>query len=326
MANQISPNPNPVGSTYAPNDGDYNSELFNNYGIFLIKTECSIVNARAFYNGGKLNNNGHFVNNGIFITKDSGLTKNLGTFINNETFDIWSGTDSFVNSTGGTLFNNSVINNSQQISNFGTFHNKKLAIVNNYALFLNSGVVINDGIIDNTNGTFKGVPVKNEGSGKVIHPKLTGTGKIIGDYESRGVFSPGNSAGGHFIDGDLLISSTSSTVIQLGGLSDTNRDSTQTDYDFIDVAGDLLIDGGSLEVSLIDDFKIERGQKFMISDVDGDLSGEFKKLGEGSSVGLFDSMYSEPIDLFISYQGGDGNDICLYTMPQTNADMIFSVA
>ena len=78
-------------------------------------------------------------------------------------------------------------------------------------------------------------------------------------------------------------------------------------------------------MSLIDDFKIERGQQFIISDVGGDLSDEFKNLGEGSSVGLFDSMYSEPIDLFISYQAGDGNDICLYTMPLTNADMIFSV-
>ena len=33
-----------------------------------------------------------------------------------------------------------------------------------------------------------------------------------------------------------------------------------TDHDFIDITGDLIIEGGELCVSMIDDFKLRRGQ------------------------------------------------------------------
>ena len=111
--------------------------------------------------------------------------------------------------------------------------------------------------------------------------------------------------------------------IELGGESDKNRNRTDTEYDFIDVTGDLIIDGGSLETSLIEGFKLERDQEFLIAKIDGKLIGHYEGLEEGDSVGMFESIYGHRIDLHISYAAGDGNDIKLYTEPE-NPAIIFN--
>ncbi len=70
---------------------------------------------------------------------------------------------------------------------------------------------------------------------------------------------------------------------------------------------------GDLDVSLIDGFKLSAGDSFVITKVDGDLSGQHDGLNEGYSVGRFKSDNGGTLEFFITYQGGDDNDIELYT-------------
>jgi hypothetical protein len=112
--------------------------------------------------------------------------------------------------------------------------------------------------------------------------------------------------------------------IELGGSANYDFHRIDTEHDFIEVTGDLIINGGTLEVSLIDDFKLQRGQEFIIAKVDGELIGQYDGLSEGALVGHFDSIYGNKIGLNITYTAGNGNDIALYTKPLTNPDMIFN--
>ena len=89
-------------------------------------------------------------------------------------------------------------------------------------------------------------------------------------------------------------------------------DRTATEHDWIEITGDLEL-AGKLDVSLIDGFKLPAGDSFVIVKVDGDLSGEYDGLNEGDSVGRFKSDNGGTVELFVTYQGGDGNDIELYT-------------
>ncbi len=57
-----------------------------------------------------------------------------------------------------------------------------------------------------------------------------------------------------------------------------------------------------------------RGQQFIIAKIDGDQHGQYQGLSEGSSVGQFEGLNGNMLDLFISYQAGDGNDIPRITL------------
>jgi hypothetical protein len=174
----------------------------------------------------------------------------------------------------------------------------------------NNQVISNQGaIIIDEGGTYKG---------NAISP---GKGVFI----NNGTLAPGNSAGGMFFEGDLTFSETSTKEVELGGSDTFGFDRNNTLHDFIEVEGDLLINGGELEVSLIDGHKLSRGQEYLIAKIDGDLSGRFDGLKEGDLVGKFESIYGDKIDLRISYASGDGNDISLYTDPMTYVDMILGM-
>jgi hypothetical protein len=129
---------------------------------------------------------------------------------------------------------------------------------------------------------------------------LLGAGVIDADVTSFGKLAPGSSAGLMGITGDLTLGAGSSTEIELAGLL------RGTQYDAIDVGGDLSI-AGNLTVQLMDGFTLEAGESFEIFDVAGLLSGSFAGLPEGAAVGTFGGS-----DLFITYAGGDGNDVVLF--------------
>ncbi len=65
---------------------------------------------------------------------------------------------------------------------------------------------------------------------------------------------------------------------------------------------------GMLDVSLLSGFTLSPGDSFKIINIDGTLTQHFNNLGEGASVDIFDD-----VELFITYFGGDGNDIVLFT-------------
>ena len=229
---------------------------------------------------------------------------NSGSIQNNGTMNIHNGR--MINSQGGTINNQGTLD-----FQLGKLYNGAL-----YDSGQNgqAGTLINDGSIQISNrGSFV-----NEKNGLIM-----GTGTIQGDISNFGVINGGKSAEGHLIDGTLYHKQSGRIAIELGGSNDENRDRKETEYDFLDINGDLIIDGGRLDVSLIDNFRIQRGQEFIVTRLGGELTGSFDGLEEGDSIGQFESIYGKTIDLRISYAAGDGNDISLYTDPLTNPEMIF---
>ena len=110
-----------------------------------------------------------------------------------------------------------------------------------------------------------------------------------------------------------------STEIELGGLFDGGGDKSLTEYDWIDVSGDVVL-GGTLDVMLIDTFSLSSDMSFDFLRVAGTLSGQYDGLGEGDLVGNFGGQ-----DLFITYAGGDGNDVSLFTVPEPTTALIWTM-
>ncbi len=75
----------------------------------------------------------------------------------------------------------------------------------------------------------------------------------------------------------------------------------------MDVTGDVEL-AGVLDVYLINSFELLAGMSFEILNVGGTLTGEYDGLDEGHKVGSFSGT-----NLYITYAGGDGNDVTLYS-------------
>lgn len=134
-----------------------------------------------------------------------------------------------------------------------------------------------------------------EGNGWVNF-KGDGTSTVI-----DGTLTPGFSAGTISLVNDIVLGSSSNTIIELGGLSN---------FDRIDVYGSLFIDDGMLDVRLMDGFVLEDGMSFQfLTTFNGDRTGFFRGLGQNSLVGIFGSSR-----LYIDYTSGDGNDVRLFSI------------
>ncbi len=349
---QIHPNPNAKGKTINVNSNDWynwgdSKDQFLNNGVINISNSGRLTNETDLTNWATLNNNGViqnsgyfdnsfywpgsravFNNNGQFFNYGGSVLSNWGSFNNKKgstlemlmdskgRFGVVDNYGTLTNHEGASLnIRGGLLNNyGGKIENKGSILNELAGTLHTTSTFHNYGVITNNALIDIASGEFI-----NENDAVI-----QGTGSTRGTLINKGTISGGASAGGYLIDGNLHHLEDADLVIELEGYNDSNRDQLLTEYDFIDVKGDLIINGGTLEVSLINDFKLHRGQKFLISQVDGNLNGEFLSMAEGESVGMFDSIYGNKIDLFISYQAGDGNDISLYTLESTNPDMIFN--
>ena len=127
---------------------------------------------------------------------------------------------------------------------------------------------------------------------------LSGDGTIVGNVVNEGVIAPGSS------NGEL-----SFTHLTLAGSSEVDLIIRNTSlFDRLSVSDELLLDG-SLAISFLNEQTVSENQSYRIIDFSGSsFSGEFDGLGEGSLVGNFNG-----VDLFITYAGGDGNDVELYT-------------
>ena len=103
--------------------------------------------------------------------------------------------------------------------------------------------------------------------------------------------------------GNVELGSNSDWLVELGGTSDG-------EFDLTTFSGDLTIDG-VLQVSLLSGFTLESSQEFVFGEIGGNSSGAFLGLNEGSVVGTFNG-----VNLFLSYIGGDGNDLVLTSVPE----------
>jgi hypothetical protein len=128
---------------------------------------------------------------------------------------------------------------------------------------------------------------------------LNYTGDLVHD---QGVYAPGASPAVSTLNGDYTMLGSSIFEVEIGG---TNSG----EFDQLFVTGDITLDSGELLVSIIDDFTLSQGQTFEFMIADGSVTGTFLNYLEGSLIGNYG------VDLFITYQAGDGNDIALYTSP-----------
>ena len=119
----------------------------------------------------------------------------------------------------------------------------------------------------------------------------SGAAEIFGDLR------PGNSPAAVSFGGDLLIGPSATTEIEIGGQL------AGDEHDQLQVAGNLSL-SGALIVAFIDGFESTPGQQFTIVQVEGNLTGEFAGLSEGTKV--------PGTDLTITYSGNGGNDVVLF--------------
>jgi hypothetical protein len=177
---------------------------------------------------------------------------------------------------------------------------------------------LDDGIIVTSSGgttTFyddvvhNGIEIRTSASSiTTFFGASTGSGPFTGpgDVFMEGDLRPGNSPAAITFEGNLNLGSLATTEIEIGGIA------AGSEHDQLLVGGDVAI-AGTLSVVEINGFEIESDQQFTIMEVDGLSAGTFSGLAEGDIVGNFNGH-----DLFITYTGGDGNDVALYTSVQVN--------
>jgi hypothetical protein len=85
------------------------------------------------------------------------------------------------------------------------------------------------------------------------------------------------------------------------------------DFDRLIVTRDLTL-GGTLSVSFLGGLTLGPDRTFPIIDLQGTLLSSFPGLDEGDTVANLNGW-----DLHISYTGGNGNDVVLYTVPEPSA-------
>ena len=313
-------------------NGQYAQGLVVDKGGSLKNGGRLFINGSTFNAGGDIELGGTVVmgpSNSIIINgrhpsgatlyKDSTLTLNKNTNFNSNYIINYG---SFVNN--GTI-NMSVVDSDNVIANEGVFHNSSTGKIILTAdapsgIYLQNigGDFRNDGIIDNSK--FPSLTI-DQITGFTSSGTYSGTGHVTSDWVNNGDIKPGNSSGGMLFGGSYT-QNAGLKEIELGGTEHFDFHRTDTQHDFIEVNGDMNIgENVQLEVSLIDEFELDLDQEFIISKVDGELTGTYQGLEEGAIVGSFDSVYGFDLYLFVTYEAGDGNDIALYT-----ADHLFQLS
>ena len=244
----------------------------------------------GIFEGGLLNVGGTLTSSDTSSIKvfDGGRLLSYGTFNNsqNSTVDVFS---------GGRLDIRGALNNFEsssiaiaiggQMINSGT--------INNLGILNNSGSLIHNGSIDNSVGT-----LHNSGT-------ISGSGQITGLLTDTGSTAPGVTSG--VLTFDNWDKTGGSLDIDLGGTFSGDGDKSLTEFDWIDVSGTANL-GGTLNLQLISGFELDDLYSFTIINVQGLLNGTFDGLQEGALVENFGDF-----DMFITYIGGDGNDVTLYS-------------
>ena len=157
--------------------------------------------------------------------------------------------------------------------------------------------------------------IQNEGS-VTIEGSYNGGSDGDGELKVGGVFTVGGSDPVVItVGGDLWFQESTDAVFEIGGL-------LEGEFDQVLVGGDLILDGALL-LKLATDFELTIGDEFLIMDVAADLLGTFEGLAEGDLVRNFGG-----IGLYVSYAGGDGNDVSLFAafaVPEPNSVVVLGL-
>ena len=264
-------------------------------------------NIRAYENG-KLDDAGTLTNNRASPLFNQGTLNNSGTLKNYSggTYEEMINFGTLTNNLGGTLNNNGSLDNNGDLDNWG--HLNTSGTLNNNDHLNTSGTLTNIGTLTNHIGarlTHNGTIDTTSGS-FINDGLLIGEGHITGHVSGSGTIAPGNSSGVLTIDGHLT-HYDGGHQIELGGHFHGGGDNSLTEFDWLDVTGDVEL-AGTLEVYLIDSFELLAGMSFDILKVGGTLTGQYGGLDEGLKVGSFSGT-----NLYITYAGGNGNDVTLFS-------------
>ena len=137
----------------------------------------------------------------------------------------------------------------------------------------------------------------------VFTDDVDGAGSYTGNVRFSDGFSPGNSPAAVSLQ-NLAFDATATLTIEFGGTT------PGTEFDQLLISGDAALGGATLDVELLNGFAPAAGNAFEILDIAGARTGAFAGLAEGSLVGNYGGT-----NLFITYAGGDGNDVVLFTTP-----------
>ncbi|MCH2182716.1 MAG: PEP-CTERM sorting domain-containing protein [Mariniblastus sp.] len=301
------------------------------YGIFNFAPENSQDSDQGFFNDGTFVNGkrGEIIKHGAWFTnhgmvhqgKDAVITNyarldNTGAIFNNQ-----QGSEINLQQKG-TLYNTGTIwsKGTIKIAAEGWLYNAygaTISLLDDWGAGGPSGSPVGAFLLEHqgrfTNkGSFYG-DFTNYGA-------IDGTGNITGDVVDHGTMAVGNSTGAKTIVGNYF-KVDGSKHVELDGLFDGGGDQSLTEYDFLDVTGNVEL-GGVLDLEVLAGFELHRGNSFNILRVGGTLTGQFDGLGEGDLVGNFGGQ-----DVFISYVAGDGNDVGLFTnaVPEPTTALVWSL-
>ncbi|MEZ6094468.1 MAG: hypothetical protein R3C03_09570 [Pirellulaceae bacterium] len=160
-----------------------------------------------------------------------------------------------------------------------------------------AGGTLKTSVLDLSSGTFEML------GGRLNADSITGNLSMTG-----GTLAAGDSPGLTLIDGNLDLLG-GEIEVEIAGLV------PELEYDVYHVTGDVTLSGG-LQTTLLNGYSFQLGQQFQFLQVDGTLNGAFVGLSEGDLV-----LQNGQLGLFITYQGGDGNDVSFYVsaVPEPNA-------
>ncbi len=241
---------------------------------------------------GRMDVSGTLFNTGTVNVVDGSLTTD-GYVYNQGNVSVTNGTARF----DGQLENSGVMQIAGEQSDiFGTVNNQSGGEIR-----VGSGAqaVFYDDVVNNGD--------VNIGSGSTFTSLgyLAGSGRFLGagDVEILGEFAPGNSPGYVEFQTDVQLAPTSTLLIEIGGLTPT------IEHDFLYSLSDVGL-AGLLDVTMYGGYLLNPGDEFLFWEIDGTRTGLFDGFGEGELVGVFND-----VSLFLSYAGGDGNDLLLYSLP-----------
>ncbi|MEQ1904132.1 MAG: PEP-CTERM sorting domain-containing protein [Pirellulaceae bacterium] len=314
----------------------------------LDMTDVNLVNSGGFYGNAVLGTSLTNTSSGEVETDGNERMRFAGSGTNAGKINIFGGqvrfAGNFVNEAGGEVknFDHSFIANhvrneydgfiwgrGQFVANTG-WYNAGVMAFSDGSTDIVGDVYNSEGatIVTSGNGTTTfyddfyqenaGTVRTSAGSSTVFFGEVSGAGSFVGEGTVflEGDLRPGNSPGTMSFGGDLVLSSSASTMIELGGLG-------LADFDRLLIGGDLFLGDSSLNVFLWDSFVLGSNMQFLFADVDGDLFGQFNGLSEGSLVGNFGGT-----DLFITYEGFGGNQgIGLFTaaVPEPSSVALISL-
>ena len=129
---------------------------------------------------------------------------------------------------------------------------------------------------------------------------LRGTGSVESTVINHGKVSPGTSPGILSVN---QFTQNASGVLRIELAGTDNSDPLNPQFDQLLTTGNVTLNG-DLEVSFVHPYSPNAGDSYEIVDVGGLLSGTFSGLAELSFVGKH-----KGVNLFITYEGGDGNDV-----------------